>query len=174
MCYIKNCHIFLREIKRRWKRVETLFAFILLSMWWCMWVWVHCACQYFSLRFVSWCDAAAFLFGASYLHVCSSMIRVHVSHFTWQHQWNLQLQRSFTIIFFVLYPRPQHKIAQPSKPDDDLLQTRLCVPVNKWENEYTHAKFHSTTSLRYMYSIVCLPGHCNCFVFRHQSGLSSK
>lgn len=113
--------------------------------------------------------------GAAYLHVCSSMIRVHVSHFTWQHQWNLQLHRSFTIIFFVLYPRPQHKIAQPSKPDDDLLQTRLCVPVNKWENEYTHAQNHSTTALGYyFFSTVCIPGHCNCFVFRHQSGLSSK
>lgn len=37
-----------------------------------------------------------------YLHVCSSIIRVQVSHLTWQHQWNLQLQRSLTTIFFVL------------------------------------------------------------------------
>lgn len=59
------------------------------------------------------------------------MTRVHVSHLTWQHQWNLQLQRSLITIFFVLYPRPQHNIAQPSKPDDVRLQTRLRVPDDK-------------------------------------------
>lgn len=66
---------------------------------------------------------------AIYLHVCSSTTRVHVSHLTWQHQWNLQLQRSFITIFLVLYPRPQQRIAHPSNPDEVLLQTRLCVPV---------------------------------------------
>lgn len=79
-----------------------------------------------------------FLDFALYLHVCSSITRVHVSHLTWQHQWNLQLHLSFTTIFFVLYPRPQHRIAQPSKPDDVLLQTRLCVPtkMNRTKNFY--------------------------------------
>lgn len=73
----------------------------------------------------------------NYLQLYSSITFTQVSHFTWQHQWNLQLHRSFTTIFFVLYPRPQHSIAQPSRPVEVLLQTRFVVPIFKKTSSFT-------------------------------------
>lgn len=39
-------------------------------------------------------NCVQFIRDAIYLHVCTSTTRLHVAHFTSQHQWNRQLHRS--------------------------------------------------------------------------------
>uniref|UniRef100_A0A182UEV7 Uncharacterized protein n=1 Tax=Anopheles melas TaxID=34690 RepID=A0A182UEV7_9DIPT len=49
-------------------------------------------------------------------------------HFTSQHQWKVQEQRSTTVTSCVRYPRPQHIRSQPSTPIEVSLHWRPCVP----------------------------------------------
>lgn len=113
-----------------------------------------------------------------YLHVCSSIVLTQISHFTWQHQWNLQLHRSRTTILLVLYPRPQHRIPQPSRPFEVLLQARPWVP--RWERRRERERGQSNTrhmrrSFSWRTSIACYsPGQWSWRLLRHQSGLSSR
>lgn len=66
---------------------------------------------------------------ASYLQVWMSTVLTQVLQSTKQHQWNLQLHRSLTVTFCVLYPLPQHMRLQPSVPCEVRLQTLPWVPA---------------------------------------------
>uniref|UniRef100_A0A182J3E3 Uncharacterized protein n=1 Tax=Anopheles atroparvus TaxID=41427 RepID=A0A182J3E3_ANOAO len=60
--------------------------------------------------------------GSGALHRSSGL------HFTSQHQWKVQEQRSTTVTSCVRWPRPQHIRSHPSTPIEVSLHWRPCVP----------------------------------------------